>query len=319
MTAGAILYFLLAGLLAAAGQAQQPASASSAGSAGGSTPTPATNVSSPSERVVLKVGNVQVTQADFETMVSDLEAQQGPADLSRKAIGDNFASLLTLSQQAVANHLDSSPEVIRQLALDRTQILSNAEFARLKAEAKPTPDEIRAYYSAHLADYDVVQLRRVFIWTKDAKDGRGMSQQDATALAAAVRRAYASGSDVGKVIHDTAHDPESVVFDAQPLTFQRGELPPKLEEAAFALKQGGWTELNDAPGTFVFLQLVTRSRKGLKEVSPQIEKKLQAQKLKDELDDVKKKAGIWMDEQYFAPPQKPVASMQPKTSAQEKQ
>ena len=47
---------------------------------------------------------------------------------------------------------------------------------------------------------------------------------------------------------------------------------------------------------------------------------VQAQKLKDELADVKKNAGIWMDEQYFAPPpQKPVASTQPKSSAQEKQ
>ena len=115
-----------------------------------------------------------MTQAQFESLVSDLEAQQGPADLSRKAIGDNYASLLMLSQQAVANHLDSSPEVLRQLAIDRTQILSNAEFAKLKSEAKPTPEEISAYYSAHLADYDVLQLRRLFVWKKSpsAKDGR---------------------------------------------------------------------------------------------------------------------------------------------------
>ena len=93
-----------------------------------------------------------------------------------------------------------------------------------------------------------------------------------------------------------------------------------MGEMAFALKEGGWTELNDAPGTFVFMQLVKRSRKDLTEVSGQIEKKLQAQKLKDELADVKKNAGIWMDEEYFAPPpQKPVASMQSSTSAQEKQ
>jgi len=45
--------------------------------------------------------------------------------------------------------------------------------------------------------------------------------------------------------------------------------------------------------------LVKRSRLALKEVSPQIEKKLQAEKLREELDGLKKKSGIWMDEQYF--------------------
>lgn len=161
-------------------------------------------------------------------MVSTLEEQQGPADLSRRTIGENFAQLLMLSQQAVANHLDTSPRVVRQLALDRNQILSNAEFDRLKQQAKPTPEEISAYYSAHLADYDVVQLRRLFIWTNEqgAKTGHGLSLQDATKLAAEVRSAYASGSDIGKVLHDNVHDPNSVVFDTTPLTFQRERCRP---------------------------------------------------------------------------------------------
>jgi len=265
----------------------------------------------------LKVGNVQVTQADFETMISDLEAQQGPADLSHKAIADNYAQLLMLAQQAVANHLESSPEVIRQLALDRSQIFSNAEFARLKSQAKPSPDEISAYYSAHLADYDVVNLRRVFIWSSEGqKDGHGLSPQAAKTLADQVRHAFASGGDVAKPIHDTPHGPDDVVFDNEPLTFQRGEMPAKMEQAVFPLKQGEWVELNDAPGTYVFLQVVKRSRRDLKDVSPQIEKKLQAQKLKDELNDLKKNAGIWMDQEYFASPAKtPGSDMQSKASA----
>ncbi len=309
-TARAAIYIFLAALLAPVGQAQQTSS--------GSTPTPATNVTSTSDRVVLKVGSVQVTQADFETMVSDLEAQQGPADLTRKAIGDNYASLLMLSQKAVANHLESSPEVIRQLALDRTQILSNAEFARLKQQAKPTPEEISAYYNAHLADYDTVTIRRLFIWKKPegSKDAAGVNPQDAKPLADAIRQALATGKDPGKLIHDNT----SVVLDVQPLPFQRGgELPSKMEEAAFALKPGEWIVFEDSSSQLVLLQGVSRGRKDLKDVSSQIEKKLQAQKLKDELADVKKNAGIWMDEQYFGPPQKPVASTQPKSSAQEKQ
>ena len=43
------------------------------------------------------------------------------------------------------------------------QILSNAEFGRMKEQAQPTPQQIKAYYDAHLEDYDVVKIRRVFI------------------------------------------------------------------------------------------------------------------------------------------------------------
>ena len=289
------------------GYAQQPSSS----------PTPASSAAPPSERVVIKVGDMKVTQAQFETMVSDLEAQQGPADLTRQAIGSNYAQLLMLSQQAADNHLDTSPEVLRQLALDRNQILSNAEFVRLKSQAKPTPEEISAYYSAHLDDYDTVQLRRVFIWShaENTKDGHALTSQAATALAAQVRKAYAAGGDAQKVIHDTPHDPSDVMVDPQPLSFQRGELPDKMQEAVFALKEGEFTEFDDVPGTFVFMRVVKRGRRDLKEVSPQIEKKLQAQKLKEELDDLKKKTGIWMDEAYFAPAaKKPASSTQSKAS-----
>jgi len=252
---------------------------------------------SPNQRVILKVGSLQITQQQFETYIGDLEAQQGPADLSRKKLGDNYASLLMLSQQAVANHLDSSPEVIRQLAIDRAQILSNAEFAKLKAEAKPTPAQISEYYNAHLDDYDVVQLRRVFIYKSGPGHEKGVAPQDAKPLAAAIERAYASGSDPRKLVKD----PETVIFDAQPLTFQRGEMPAVMEKVAFAMqKDGEWTELANEPDTLVLIQLVSRSRRSLSEMTPQIEKKVQAQLLREKLDSLKKNTGIWMDEEYFA-------------------
>jgi len=262
--------------------------------------SPSTNtVTSPDQRVIMKVGDKQVTQAQFEQMIADLEAVQGPADLSRKQLGEKFASLFILSQQAVADHLESSPEVVRQMAIDRTQILSNAEFFKLKDAAKPTSAQISAYYNSHLEDYDVVTLRRVFIWEKGKGSAHpnGLSEADAKALAAAIKQAYASGSDPKKLIKD----PELVHVDDSPLSFQRGEMPGEMEKSAFTLqKPGEWTELANTPGTLVLLQLVSRSRRSLSEVTPQIEKKLQNEQLRDELKALKTKTGVWMDETYFA-------------------
>ena len=274
---------------------------SMAQSATGAASSPASATSSASkaagERVVMKVGDQQITQAQFEQMIADLEAQQGPADLSRKKLGDNFASLFILSQQAVADHLESSPEVVRQMAIDRTQILSNAEFAKLKTEAKPTSAQISEYYNTHLQDYDVVTLRRVFIWKTAPGQGKELSSNDVAVLSEKIRQAYAAGSDPKKALNN----PSNVQFDAAPISFQRGEMPAEMEKVAFAIaKDGDWGQLAEDPGTTVMIQLVSRSRRSLSDMTPQIEKKLQNETLRKELESLKKKTGVWMDETYFA-------------------
>jgi len=267
-----------------------------AGAASGATPG-ATPGAPSKEKVVIKVGNLQLTQAEFESVVSTLEAQQGPSNLSRRAIAENYASLLMLAQQAVANHLDTSPEVSRQLAIDRNQILSNAQFASLKEQAKPTTEEISRYFSAHAEEYDVVDLRRLFVWqnSSGAKDSKGMSPQDAQALITAVRQAFVNGGDAAKLVQGKA----DVLLDAQPSPFQRGELPPKMNEMAFSLAQGQWGVVEQTPDALVLIYVVRRYRRDLKEVSPVIEKQVQNQKLRSALDDLKKSAGIWLDDQYF--------------------
>lgn len=307
---------LLPGILVIAGAAQQVSSqASGLPPSAESTSSPAKATVAPSERVVLKVGNVQVTQAQFEAMIRTLEEQQDTtADLDRRTLGDNYASLLMLSQQAVANHLESSPEVIRQLEIDRTQILSNAEYKRLDQQAQPTPEEISRYYSAHLDDYDEVQIRRLFIFKRPegAKDGRGLSPQDANALAKSIREAYASGGDARKLIPKS----DAVVFDLDPLTFPRGDLPTFMEKAAFAMKDGEWSVLEDKPDGLILIQLVKRSRLSLTEVSPRIQKTLQGQKMREALQELKKNAGVWLDDQYFASPATPgTAAPKPASSS----
>jgi len=258
-----------------------------------------TSAAPPDQRVVLKIGNQQITQAAFEQYLADLEAQQGPASLSREKLGENYASLLVLSQQAVANNLESSPEVLRQLAIDRIQILSNAEFARLKAEATPTPAQIRAYYDAHASDFDLVQIRRIFIWPGAPGSKNRLTTQQAQALGEAIHHAYTTGGDVNQVINDTPHSSEDVVVDKQPLVFERGELPPAMDKAVFALKEGEWTEFNNEPGSYAFVQVVKRTRESLADVTPRITKELQNEALRQKLAALKSKAGVWMDQAYF--------------------
>ena len=53
--------------------------------------------------------------------------------------------------------------------------------------------------------------------------------------------------DVFAIIKSTPHGVTDVVADTDPLTFQRGELPPQMDKAAFGLKEGQWTQLSRRP------------------------------------------------------------------------
>jgi parvulin-like peptidyl-prolyl isomerase len=310
---------ILTGLLAALGHAQAPLS-SPATSSGSPTSSSAAKASSPAERVVLKVGNAEVTQADFESRISDIEPQgdpdkEGPADKDRRKLGDDYASVLMLSQQAVATHLDASPQVSRQLAIDRLQVLSDAEFAKLMEQAKPSSEEISQYYSAHPSDFEEVRILRLFIWKRggDSKNTRGLSPQEARSRADAILQASAAGRDTTKLT-EGFKDSDDGMFDARPFVFPRGELPPRMEKVAFAIKDGEWSEVEDTPNSIILIRLVKRGRQPLEEVSSLIEKEVQSEKMQTMLDDLKKNAGIWMDKEYFGTAVAPVPGAQRRIS-----
>ncbi len=303
-------YFLLV-LVAAVSHAQIPSTANTSTSSGSSKTAPETS------HVVLKVGDAQVTEEEFESRVKDIEPQGGdseektPVAKDRRKLGDDYASVLMLSQQALASHLDSSPEVSRELAVARMQVLSDAEFASLMRAAKPSFEEVSQYYAAHLSDYDEVQIRRLFVWKQreNSKNAPVLTSQAVRTRADQVRQAYAAGTSAQKLADDLRKSGDGML-DPEPLSFPRGELSPQMEKVAFGLTEGGWAEVEDTPARLLVIQLVKRDRQQLGQVSSHIETELQAQKLQAMLDDLKKKAGIWMDEQYFGTAVAPVPGAQ---------
>lgn len=314
------LYVLTATLTAAVGHAQAPLSPSPANSSGSPTSTPAKNASPPTDRVILKVGDVQVTQAEFESRISDIEPQgdpdkEGLNQKKRRRLGDDYASVLMLSHQAVASHLDSSPEVSRKLAVGRIQILSDAEFASLLSKAQPTAEEISQYYKSHLSDYEEVQARRLFIWKQKpgSKNSHGLAPEAATARADAILEASAAGHDTSKLT-EAFKNADSGLLDPKPLTFPRGELSPAVEKVVFASKEGVWSKTLDTPDSIMLVQLVKLDHQQIGQVTSLIEKQLEGQKMQAMLDQMKKNAGLWMDEQYFGTAVAPVPSASQRSS-----
>jgi parvulin-like peptidyl-prolyl isomerase len=216
--------------------------------------------------------------------------------------------MVLLSQQAVNDHLDSAPAFIQQIAIQRRQMLAQAEYTHLASVTTVSPEEVSQYYLAHQAEFDSADVREVVVRKKleGAKEGTpGLAAPEARARAESIRKALTAGTDIKKVAQDF-QAPNDVMIDLEPRHIRRGQLLASMDKAAFELKDGELSQPLEIPQAFVLIQAVGYHHSELKEASPGIEKTLRQQKLDTAVAELKKKATVWMDEEYFKPPQAPL-------------
>jgi len=271
----------------------------------------------PGEKVVLKVGNEQVSQADLDFVISRLspEIRQAVARQGKRPIGEQYALMLVLSGMAIGHRLDSSPEVRRQIELQRLQMLAQAEYENIVGQTKVSPEEVSQYYSTHPEEFDQAQVHQVVVRKKPdgAKEGTpGLLAQEAKAKADEIRKAFAAGGDAAKVAQDFSV-PNVVQIDSQPRAIRRGQLPADLDKAAFQLKDGELSDPFETPQALVMVQVVGRRHLELNDASTELETRLREQKVQASIGELRGKTTVWMDEEYFATP--PPAAPTPATQA----
>jgi DNA-binding transcriptional regulator YdaS (Cro superfamily) len=255
----------------------------------------------------MKVGEEKVTQADLDFVVATLnpQAKRALATQGRRALGDQYATLLVLEQRALAEHLDSSPAVVRQLAMHRRQLLAEAAYTEIARQAAVAPEETSQYYTAHPDEFEQVKIRQVFIRKRaeGAPAGaKGLPLAEARSRAEAVRKELLAGTDPKKVA-EQFQVPDVVIIDAEPREVGRATLRPEMQKAASQLKDGEISEVFDLPQVLVFFQVVAHRTPELKEVSAQIENTLRQKKIEAALAELRKEAHIWTDDAYFAAPE----------------
>jgi len=304
---------VLNGLIAGAASAlicfaQNSPAAPAAGqsAAQGSSASRASAQTSPTHKVVLKVGETQVTQADIDYLIGSLspQVQSAVASRGRKPVGDEYAMMVLLSQKAQTEHLDASSDFQQRIALQKLQILAEEEYRKIAEGIQVSPDDISTYYNAHKDDFEEAQVREFVVRKKaaDAKaDAPGLSEVEAKARLAAIRKAVEAGTDI-KQVAKQFNVPNVVMVNPEPQTVHKGEMMPALDQAAFELKDNQFSEPVDTPQALVLLQVLTHQQKEVKAVSGQIENELKQQKLRAAIDDMKAKANIWMDPEYFKTP-----------------
>jgi peptidyl-prolyl cis-trans isomerase C len=262
-------------------------------------------------KVVLRVGKEEVTKADMDQLISGLGAQarQSVAKDGRRSVGEQYAIMMILDQQAEKDHLDSSPEIRQRLEMERRQVLAQAEYQKMEEQIQVTPDEVGQYFNAHKDEFDEVALHEIMVRKKapDAKpDATGLTPAQAQTKIDAIRKALTAGTDIAKIKKEFGV-PNEVIIDSEARTVRRGQLLPALDKQAFSLKDGQISEPYQMPQAIVMFQVIKHQPPDLKNASSQIENELHQEKLRAEIANLQKSANVWMDEDYFKPESAPEA------------
>jgi parvulin-like peptidyl-prolyl isomerase len=235
----------------------------------------------------------------------------------RRPLGDEFVKLLVLSQEALRQHLDSTPDFKELLALSRLKILAEQEYQEIVRRTVVTAEETSKYYADHQSDFDAVQVLQVVVRKKPegAKEGiPGFPPEEAKTRAEEIHKAFIAGDDPKKIA-DKYRMENFVRVDEQPYTVRRGSMRADMEKAAFELKPGQVTDVYDLGQALVFVKVVSHQTEDLKNVSARIENTLRQQKINAALETLRQNSKVWMDDAYFAAPAGGAAPPKPPTAA----
>lgn len=293
---------------AASKPAASPAPAASAPAV--TTPAPATDP----DPVIISAGSIAIHKSDFESAVKTLPAeyQQYALGPGKKQFADDYLRMKLLAAEGMKAGLQNDPDVSKQIDLLRENVVASEELKRLDKSITVTDADIKAAYDENKKEYEQVKARHILIAFKGSpaaqKGKKELTDAEAKAKAEALRKEIVEGKakfeDVAKKESD---DVESGKNGGELGAFNRGQMVPEFEKAAFEAKQGEITPVVKTQFGYHIIKVEEHSTTPLEQVKPTLEKNIRQKKLHDKLDALKDSAKPVFNEAYFTPPPAPAA------------
>jgi hypothetical protein len=252
-------------------------------------------------KIVLKVGSEQLTAAQFEALIEALPAQyqsfaRGP---QKRQFAESIVQLKLLSQSASKAGLDKSEKVQAQLKIQQT--------------AKVDDAAVQTYYDAHKNEYESVKAKHILIRVKGAPmpgaEGKPeLTDEQALAKATEILTRLKAGGDFAAIAKTDSDDTGSAQQGGDLGEFHRGMMVPPFEDAAFALKVGEFSAPVKTPFGYHIIVVQAHNTKPLAEARPDIEKSLRPEVAKKEVQAMREKSDVKIDDGFFGPAAAPEAA-----------
>jgi peptidyl-prolyl cis-trans isomerase C len=270
-------------------------------------PTPMPAV--PPETVVLTVGDVKLTAAQFDEIISSLPAQyqvsaRGPG---RKQFADNLVRVLVLSQEGKRRKLDETPTYKVQQQFQSANMLAGVTYEQIGKDAKLDDAELRKYYEDHKADSERVKARHILIRTQGAPmpvqpGKKELSDAEALAKAQELRKKIDGGAPFEQVAREESDDTTSGMNGGDLGFFGHNQMVPPFEQAAFAMKPGDLSQPVKSPFGYHLIKVEAKESKTFEEMKPDIEKRLRPEAAQKAMETLQKQTKVDYDPTFFGLP-----------------
>jgi peptidyl-prolyl cis-trans isomerase C len=257
-------------------------------------------------KVVLTVGDVRITAAQFDALIDTLPEQsraqfRGPG---RTQLAQNLARMIVLAKEGQRLKLDESPAYKTQIEFQAENILAGLVFTQITKDNKPSEEDLKKYYEEHKAEFEQVHARHILIRFQGSplpiKAGqKDLTDAEALAKMQALRQKIQGGEDFAKVAAQESDDTGSATNGGDLGTFRHGQMVPSFEQVAFALKPGELSEPVKTQFGYHLIKLESKDSKSFEEVRPDLERQLGPLQAQKAVDDLLKKTPAAFDPEYF--------------------
>ena len=256
---------------------------------------------------VLTVGEEKITRSQFDQIIAGLNPQQrGQAQTpaGRRRLAEQIAELKVLAKDARERKLDQTPRAKTLLTLQSDQLLAQFAFQELTNDAKPDDAALHTYYDTHKQEWETVKARHILIRMKGSRvplrpNEKDLTDEEALAKAKELRAKIAGGADFAEVAKaesdDVGNAPSGGVLDP----FPRGTMVKEFETAAFALEPGKLSEPVKTAFGYHLILVDAHETKQFDAVKGEIEQKMKPDLARKNLEEMKKKTNVVLDEGYF--------------------
>jgi peptidyl-prolyl cis-trans isomerase C len=264
----------------------------------------------PPDTVILVIGDMKITRAQFELLLQKGAAERMP-QTERRKMAVALADIVTLAAEARRQALDQTPYAQMNLAIVADQWLANLVVTK-EVRDKPVDEAAaKAYYDKNLTQFDQVTARHILIRFHGSPlplrpDQKDLTDEEALAKARDLKKKLDAGADFAEMAKAESDDTASAKNGGLlGPPFGRGQMVPEFENAAFAATVGKATDPVKTAYGYHLILVTEHKPKTYEQVKADVGQQVKQQAERQYVEAVRLRTKVTIDETYFGRPDAP--------------